>query len=525
MDGVRVDIPFQGSTYAWEALERMTAWADDEALVTDTRRYTYGEFRQGVLDMAAALWHHGIRPTQTIGAFAHNPAESLFMQMGAHLFGARTAWAATTEPMAFRNDFLRLAGINAFVYDARSAAAEPGSELARLAAPLPIFCFGRGSGADLTLVPHATSLPFDPTDVRDEPWTLVQTGGTTGHAKLVRHRHRFFATLLAFAGHYRTSDAPKLRHLLQSGTWHISSQTAAFMTLFSGGTLFLKEGLDNKPFLQLIERERINSAFVAPPGLYQLIQDDLIDEVDLGSLLTLTVSGSAAAPARLAAAAEKLGPVVRIVYGMSECPMIAAMPNVAPDAEHPERLASCGLPFGDARIEIRDDNGDPVPTGEPGAIWVSSSMNMDGYFGAPEATAEAIVDGWLRTGDVGRLDSDGYLYVVDRDKDMIITGIGSSNVFCRPVEDLLLAHPSIAAAALIGVPDSDFGERVHAYVVAADGRPPTVEEIRGFVRERLNERWTPTSVEFIASMPYTAAAKVDKKALRALWAATHTPTV
>jgi acyl-CoA synthetase (AMP-forming)/AMP-acid ligase II len=388
-----------------------------------------------------------------------------------------------------------------------------------------VFCFGRGSGPDLTSalgIASDGSLPYDPTNVTSEPSTLVQTGGTTGLPKLVHHTHRFYAGLRTFADYYRAGDAPRLRHLLQSGTWHISSQTAAFMTLFSGGTLFLKQGIQNGPFLELIAKERINSGFIAPPGLYQLLDDqEMIDNADLSSMQTLTLSGSAAAPSRLRAAAERLGPVIRVVYGMTESPMIAAMPNVAYDPEHPERMASCGLPFGDTRIEIRDGDGKSLPAGEPGDIWVASTMNMAEYYGAPEATRQVLVDGWLRTGDIGTLDDNGYLYIVDREKDMVITGIGSSNVFCKPVEDVLMTQPSVRRAAVIGVPDPVFGERVHAYIVAAPGSELTGDQLREHMLGQLNERWTPTSWDFIDALPLTSSAKVDKKALRERYVAEH----
>jgi len=513
--------PFSGPSYAWDAIELMREWDDEEAIVTHDRRFTYAEVRAAVTRMAAALWHHGIRPGQTVGVFAYNPAESLFLQLGAHLFGARTAWAATTAPMQFRHDFLRLAGIDAFVYDTRGAANEPGGQLARVAAPLPILCFGRGAGPDLLTTPVGDGLPFDPTHVTVEPSTLVQTGGTTALPKLVLHGHRFYTTVRALSDYYRASGAPRLRHLLQSGSWHISSQTAAFMTLFSGGTLILDSGLDNARFLAMIERERVNSTLVAPPGLYKLLDNPILAGADTSSLQTLTVAGSASAPTRLAMAAEKLGPVVRIAYGMTESPMITVMPNVAPDPAHPQRLASAGQPFGDTRIEIRDATGAALPAGETGDIWVSSSLNMVEYFGQPQLTAQTLVDGFLRTGDIGRLDDDGYLYIVDREKDMIITGIGSTNVFCKPIEDVLLAHPQIRAAAVLGVPDPDFGERVHAEIVTAPGVTLTLDEVRAHVLTQLNERWTPTSADMIDELPLTTSGKVDKKALRERYVAAH----
>ena len=144
---------------------------------------------------------------------------------------------------------------------------------------------------------------------------------------------------------------------------------------------------------------------------------------------------------------------------------------------------------------------------------------MDGYHGQPELTAETIVDGWLRTGDIGRLDADGYLFLVDRAKDMIITGYGSTNIYSRPVEDALAAHPQVRAAAVIGVPADDTGEAVHAYVVAEPGADITAEEVRDFVIGELNEMWAPRTVAFVDALPLTAMGKVDKKALRARWLA------
>lgn len=510
-------------TYAWEALQHMRQWDDIEALVdADGRRFTYAQFRQAVMDMSAALWQHGIRPGQTIGVYAYNPPESLFLQLAAHLFGARTAWVAPSAPPRFRNDFIRLAGIDAFVYDAVDAA-EYGGEMARLAAPLPVMCFGPGgAGPDLTAVRRsADTLPFDPEGVQVEPSSLYQTGGTTGLPKLVHHRQSFFQTLREMGEAYRQSDAPRLRHLLASGSWHISAQTAAFLTLFSGGTLVLQVGVHNAEWLKVIATEKVNSTLLMPAQLYELLDDPLLETADTSSLQTLSISGGPAAPARLQQAIERFGPIVRLVYGMSESPMLTAQPNLTPDPLHPDRMASCGVPYGDTRVEIRDTDGKSVPTGETGVIWIAGSLTMSEYFGAPTLTASTLVDGWLNTGDIGRLDEDGYLYIVDREKDMIITGIGAANVYCRPVEDVLLAHPSVRAAAVLGVPDDLTGERVHAVVVTAPGSGVTADELRDYARNVLGPVWSPKSVEFVDELPMTASTKVDKKLLRERYVAAH----
>lgn len=508
------------ATYAWDALRLMEQWDDDEALVSyDGRRFTYAQLRQRVLRMSVALWNHGVRTGQTIGVYTYNPPEAIFLQLAAHLFGARTAWVAPSAPLRFRHDFIRLAGIDAFVYDSINAA-DYGEEMAQLAAPLPVLCFGSGgAGPDLTAEPlpgnpSVERLPFDPNAVTSEPSSLFQTGGTTGLPKLVHHRQHFFRAIRAMADAYRASDAPRLRHLLPSGTWHVSAQTAAFMTLFSGGTLYLQEGVNNADFLAVIENERVNSTLLMPAQLYELLDDPLLGKTDTSSLGTLSISGGPAAPARVVAAIERFGPIVRLIYGMSESPFLTAQNHVTIDPDRPERLSSCGLPFGDVKIEIRAEDGTLLPAGTDGDIWASGSLVMAEYFGQPDLTRNTIIDGWLNTGDIGRLDDDGYLYIVDRAKDMIITGIGASNVFCRPVEDILMSHPSVRGAAVVGVPHPLTGERVHAFVVTAPGSTLTEEELLRFALERLNVVWVPKAVTFVSELPLTPSGKYDKKEMR-----------
>ncbi|MEU7825120.1 AMP-binding protein [Catellatospora sp. NPDC049133] len=506
--------------YAAKALTLFAGFGDAEALVAvDGRRYSYAEVRAEVIAMAGALWAHGVRPGQALGVLARNPAESIFLQLAAGLMGCRTAWIANNAPPRFRRGFLDLAEVDAFVYDAGKLP-EMGAELAALAAPRPVFCFGSGGkGPDLTAGTPAITLPFDPAGVTQEPSSLFQTGGTTGSPKLVHHGHGFFAALHALSEYYLHSGQPTLRHLLIAGTWHVSAQTAVFMTLFTGGTAFLHDGLDYPLFYDTVERERINSTLLAPPLLYVLLDDPKSAGVDFSSLHTLTVSGAAASPTRLTQAIERFGPVLRIVYGMSESPFISALPGLDHDPAHPERLSSCGIPYGDVRVQIRDEDGQVLPPGAVGEVWITGSLLMRGYWGMPELTAQTLVDGWLRTGDVGRLDDDGYLYLLDRVKDMIVTGLSSTNVFCRPVEDALAAHPEVQAAAVIGVPHELEGEAVHAYVVRTPDGTVTGAELIRLATAELNAMWAPQQVEFIEAFPLTEFGKVDKKALRERYAA------
>jgi acyl-CoA synthetase (AMP-forming)/AMP-acid ligase II len=211
----------------------------------------------------------------------------------------------------------------------------------------------------------------------------------------------------------------------------------------------------------------------------------------------------------------RFGPVLRPVYGMSEATFIAAYPNLEHDPAFPERLGSCGRPYPGVRVEIRDGNGTVVGPGEIGEVWVSAALMTSGYWGQAELTSRTIVDGWLRTGDLGRVDADGYLFLVDRLKDMIVTGATSTNVYSRTVEDALLRHPQVRAAAVIGVPHQSMGEAVYAFVVPAPDAGITAAELREWAVTELNELWAPYAVEFIRDLPLTDVGKVDKKALRA----------
>lgn len=505
------------TNYVRRALELFESYGDAEALVgLDGRRYSYAEVRQGVITMASALWHNGVRDGYAIGMLSRNPAENIFLLFGAHLLGCRTAWIASHFPAQSRDKVLGRAQVDTFIYDA-TIFPELGPEL-NAHVNLPVLCFGPdGLGPDLTAVSPVDELPFDPDSITSEPQSLFQTGGTTGDPKLVHHGHRFFQALHTLSEVYLASGQPPIRHLLVSGTWHVSSQTAALMTLFTGGTLFLHDGIEFGPFMETIQNERITSTLLAPPLLYKLLDDPQLERTDMSSLNSMTVAGANTSPDRLTEAIDRFGSAVRIVYGMSESPFISAMPNVDIDPNHPERLTSCGLPYGDVKVEIRDEDGKATATGEVGEIWVSGSLIMEGYWGEPELTADTIVDGWLRTGDVGRLDQDGYLYILDRVKDMIVTGYGSGNIFCRPVEDALSSHPQVRAATVIGVPHDEWGEMVHAFVVVSPGASVTPEQLRKLAVAALNEAWAPKQVEFIDEFPLTVSGKVDKKALRALY--------
>lgn len=498
--------------YVWDGLALFAAHGDAEAVVWGERRLTFADVHAGVLTMAATLREHGLRSGMGVAVLAGNPPETIFLHLALHMLGCRSVWIATA-PKGQQADFLRLAEVDAFIYDPASHGAA-GREFAQVVAPLPVFCLGPdGAGPDL-VAHRPTAGPPDPREVTHEPESLFQTSGTTGRPKLVHHRHELFQSLPGFAERWVAEGRPVLRHLSVAGHWHVATQMTALMVLFMGGTMVIRHGFDPATFLRLVEEERITSTVVAPPMLYQLLDHPSLATTDCSSLQVVTCGGSAAIPARLVEAIDKLGPVVRIVYAMSESPGITELPNLTFDPDHPERLKSAGLPYGDVRVQVRDPQGAILPTGETGEVWVRSVLVMAGYWGEPELTRRTLVDGWMRTGDVGYLDADRYLYLVDRVSDMIITGSGSANVYTRPIEHALTAHPQVRAAAVIGVPDQDYGEAVYAFVVPAAGATVTADELRAHVVASLSEVWKPREVEFVDALPMVPTGKVDKAALR-----------
>jgi fatty-acyl-CoA synthase len=501
----------QSGSYVVSALRLFADYGDADAIVAGGRRLTFAGLRAQVLELAATLQDRGVGPGTGVLVLAGNTIELPALQLALHLVGARTMWIA---PIAGRREieaFAQLSQADVFVYDATTKAVL-GERLA-VSLGVPVHCLGEGGLGRNLLVPSNTEFQPEAGDLA--PATCLQTSGTTGEPKLVHHRQAFYEQILTLAADYLAAGLPVLRHLSHSPMAFASGQITSFFNLFMGGVLFLEDQWDAGRALATIERERINSTYVSPPLLYQLLDHPDLPTTDVSSLFMLNVGAGPAAPSRLRQAFERFGPVLRIVYGLSEVIVVTAQPGLTEDPDHPERLRSSGTPYGDVRVEIRDADGRKRNPGETGEIYATSKLRFAGYWGRPDLTEQAIVDGWVRTGDLGYLDADGYLYVVDRVQDTIVTGASNWNVYCRPIEDLLQAHPGVRAAAVIGVPDEEFGEVPHAYVVRYDGAVVTTRELRKLVRDEFNEMWIPRGIDFLDELPLTSAHKVDKVVLRA----------
>jgi len=481
------------------------------------QRFTYAELRAAILNMAGAMHEHGIRPGMTVVVLVDRPIEAPIVQLALHALGTRSVWIDVQAVRRDLGEYLRMVRPEFLCYDPRTLAGQ-GRQLAdRLG--VPAVCLGPGGvGPDVLGPPER---PFDPARITGDPESIFQTSGTTGVPKLVHHRQSFYRQVVELGEDLIASGEHRLRHLSISGLAYMAGQISALLYLFAGGTLVLLSEFEPEEFLGTIERERVNSTFVSPPMLHAVLDSPLLDTTDVSSLEMLSVGAAPITTPRLRQAIDRFGPIVRITYGLSECTFISAFPEIGADPSRPELLKSAGLPYGDVQVQIRGDDGTVLDTGEIGELWASSKLTFAGYWGQPELTAQTLVDGWVRTRDLGYRDADGYLYLVGRADDMIIAGKFCGKIFPRPIEDTLASHPQVRAAAVIPVPDPGFSQAAHAYVVCSGGATVTVEELADLVRTELADWWVPASFEFVESLPLTAMGKVNTSALRAKYAAEH----
>lgn len=369
-------------------------------------------------------------------------------------------------------------------------------------------------GADRLIEKHSGTAP-DVEVAPDDTALFQYTGGTTGKPKGAKHTHYGLATgLLA---HVIELDIEQNERMLLMTPLPHSAGYALAAGMIRGVHAYVTQGFDPGSFLTHVQDKEVTWSWMVPTMIYRVLDHERLSETDVSSLETLVYGGAPIARDRLKEALDVFGQVFIQLYGQSEIPNIG---TTLPKADHAidagEKLDSCGreTAMADVRIapiEDRTDTGS-LPRGEEGEILLRAPYRMTEYHGLPEKTADTVVDGWIRTGDIGRMDDDGYVYLLDRDSDMIITG--GLNVYTTNVEDELVAHPDLKDVAVIGVPHDDWGEAVHAVVIPTPGADLTAEDVRSFAEGRLADYKKPKSVEFVEEFPTTPYGKVDKKALR-----------
>ncbi len=502
-------------TYLDHLLGSLASGGDREALVYGDQRITYAQAHEKSLRLAGALRGAGLRKGDGVAAFVGNRPESVLLQIATHLIGGRLVFVPPEPGQSELSAFIDLAGTKAFVFD-------PGfggraEELADQVSAAHKLSLGPSTvGTDLlALMEQAPAVLPDVEISKDDIVTLLYTGGTTGRSKLVTHRHLYYDVLIMAAGRRRGDSPGPQRFLICTLVTHSSGHVAAITGLLAGATVVLGGDFDAAQILGTMEREHITGLGLTPPMLYEILDHPACREGGFPALARIFYGGAPTAPARLREAIERFGPMMRQSYGLTEAPVITTLEPDQHDLERPETLRTCGRPLPGMAVEIRDEQGNAVPAGQIGEVHTQGFMVMTEFWGDPERTREELKGGWLRTGDLGYLDADGYLYLVDRSKDVIVTGRTSDNVYSRLLDDFLAAVAGVRQAAAIGVPDDRYGEAVHVFVIPEPGALLDPAELIKQVVEELGPLYEPRGITFVDTLPWTSMGKIDKKTLRA----------
>lgn len=351
--------------------------------------------------------------------------------------------------------------------------------------------------------------------LQDDIALIAGTGGTTGSPKgvMLTGVNLESMSALALMG-FPFEGRPT--YLALTPLTHAAG-VLCFPIMLLGGSVVIMPKADLSEFLYLIERHQVTHTFLPPTLIYMLLQKPELASANLSSLQCFWYGAAPISAARLEEALGKIGPVMAQFFGQTEAPMMIAM--MAPRdhfnadgtiARH--RLTSAGRPGAMVQVGILNDSGYLLPAGSSGEIAVRGSLVMQGYYKDATATQEAAKHGWHHTGDIGFLDADGYLYIVDRAKDMIISG--GFNVYSAEVEQALMQHPAVQDSAVIGLPDDKWGERVVAVLQLQPGQQLDADEIKAFVKARIGSVKTPKQIEVWQTLPRSKIGKVLKKEIR-----------
>lgn len=342
----------------------------------------------------------------------------------------------------------------------------------------------------------------------DDTYAIMYTSGTTGRPKGVMLTHRnFISGALSLIMGCGITQQDVIGHVapLTHG-----ANFLAQCALLLGCKQVVFNKFEPKDFLEAIEKERITTVFLVPTMVNLMIHEESFRERDLSSLKTINMAGAPMAAEKIKEALEWLGPKIVETYGQVEAPMTITM---MPRDELANKLDSCGAagPFVD--VKIVDDQGMELPARQIGEVICQGSLVMKGYWNQPEATAETLKDGWLHTGDLGWLDPHGYLHIVDRKKDVIISG--GANVYPREVEEVLNFHPAVKETCVFGIPDEKWGEAVYAHVVLKENQNATEQELIELCRNHLAGFKKPKAILIVDQLPKSSYGKIMRKEIRA----------
>jgi acyl-CoA synthetase (AMP-forming)/AMP-acid ligase II len=511
----------------------LDAWACEqpnaEFAVFGDRRLTYLQAQTAANQFARAIVDAGCAPAARIAVLARNCLEYALVYFAASKAGVVVVplnyRSAPAEWAYVLNDSAATLLIAAEEF--AGAVQRIRNELVHLKTYISLDTvdrewleFGDWVGAQPSSPPERNPSPAD--DV-----CQLYTSGTTGTSRGAMLTHQAIISNLVQIGASAHGVAPGERSLVAAPMLHAGVVWSSLAPLARGGALYILESFDAPSVVRILDRERIGYAVLVPTMLQACVGVPGAAEGRYESLRVIHTGSAPLSLATLQRARSTFRCTVLQGYGLTEA--TAAVTAMEPiDYERalggrPELMASVGRPLLGTQVRIVDEHDRPLPAGTPGEIVVRGPQLMRGYWNKPRATDDAMRGGWLHTGDVGHLDADGYLFITDRLKDMIVSG--GINVYPRMVERVLEAHPAVAEVAVIGVPDGHWGESVKAVVVPRAGVLATEQEVIDFARDRLGGFQTPRSVDFVSVLPRTASGKVLKRELREPFWSDRTPRV
>jgi len=509
-----------GMTMSDQLARHARTRGNEVAFVFGEVRHTYRTFDERVSRLASALQMRGMRPGDRVALFALNSLEAIETYVAAARLGA------ICVPVNFR----LVADEVAYILTdcAATAVVVQGSlaetmgkarDAAGHTGPCLVFDGDLPGAENYERAMRNTSAKFEDVPVDEQaPAVIMYTSGTTGRPKGAVLTHRNLV-LHAFSDSVHRGMPPHARVSMgATPLFHIAGLSSLLTTLLVGGrTVLMPSGqFDPEAVVDQLEREQVSSCFLVPTQWQAVCDLQGIEERDLTALREI---GWGAAPATTTLLQRMIDTFpqaeVSTAFGQTECGGIITLLR-GEDALR--KIGSVGTPMLNVEVRVVDDAMNDVPRGEVGEIVYRSPMLMREYWDKPEATAEAFAGGWFHSGDLVRQDEDGYFYVVDRKKDMIISG--GENIYCAEVEDVLAAHPKVAEVALVGVPDPKWGETPLAVIVPLDtGNPPTAAELAEWCADGLARYKSPRQIAVVSALPRNPSGKVLKSQIRAARAA------